>query len=352
MKKTILYFYPNDASFVRKDLAILASVYEVKCFKFEARSKWLTPWLFVKQIFFLLFNLSSAHAVITQFAGYHAVLPNILSKWFGKPSLMVLGGTECASFPSINYGAYRKKILGKFTRLSFKYAKHLSPVHESMVLYKYNYSDKDYPYQGFEYFNGKLDALVTTIYNGFEPEKFYSKHEPRKKNSFITVSVKLTGMNYQLKGIDLILEAAKKCPEANFTIIGNASDLEQQIPANVSIVPPVPNNQLVDYLNQHEFYLQLSMSEGFPNALCEGMMCGCIPIGTDVSSIPFIISDSGFILKKRDATVLADVLYTAMGSDNKIKLSEIAEKRVMDEFPFSRRKTELLALVEKIQQKN
>lgn len=347
MKKTILYFYPNDASFVRKDLAILESEYIVRCFKFEAYPKWKTPLLWLQQLVFLLVYLPKTDIVITQFAGYHSFLPNLISKWFEKPSLMILGGTECASFPSVNYGAYRKKLLGSFTRWSFKLAKHLSPVHESMVLYKYNYWDKDYPYQGFEFFNGKLNASVTTIYNGFEPEKFYNKNEIRKRNSFITVSVKLSGMNYQLKGIDLIIEAAKNFPEGNFTIIGNDFGYIQNIPNNVKIIPPVPNHLLVDLLNQHEFYLQLSISEGFPNALGEGMMCGCIPIGSDVSSIPYIIADTGFVLKKRDPKLLLNILHEAINCD-KEELSARASSRILQEYPINKRKTELLNLVNRI----
>jgi glycosyltransferase involved in cell wall biosynthesis len=68
----------------------------------------------------------------------------------------------------------------------------------------------------------------------------------------------------------------------------------------VTVAGKIEYHKLVELYNRHEFYLQLSVAEGFPNTLCEAMLCGCIPIGSNVFSIPKIIGDTGFVLKHRN----------------------------------------------------
>ena len=66
------------------------------------------------------------------------------------------------------------------------------------------------------------------------------------------------------------------------------------------LIPKITQRELINYFSMSRFYLQLSFSEGFGNALCEAMLCECVPIGSNVGAIPFIINDTGFILKKKD----------------------------------------------------
>lgn len=103
---------------------------------------------------------------------------------------------------------------------------------------------------------------------------------------------------------------------------------------------------LKEELSAHEFYFQLSYMEGFPNALCEAMLCGCIPIGSNVSGIPHIIGDTGFILNKRDVDVLDELVQSALRPDNRENLSDNARKRIEKLFPTELRRNKLVALIE------
>src|SRR5688572_21323258 len=132
-KKRVLYFYPILSSFSRKDLIILQNNYSVKPFHFDAIPKSKTPFAFIKQFFFLCANIFSADILIVQFGGYQSFLPALFGKLFGKPCLLILGGTDCFSFPSINYGNFNKKVLGAFTCLSYRLCSHISTVHETLV---------------------------------------------------------------------------------------------------------------------------------------------------------------------------------------------------------------------------
>ncbi|MEK6616904.1 MAG: hypothetical protein AABZ32_12500 [Bacteroidota bacterium] len=220
MKKEILYFCTAYSSFVNKDIAIFKKEFTVKSFLFGVKNKYLIPFSFVKQLFFILINIFKADVIVCQFAGYHSFLPAFFAKLFFKPSLIILGGTDCVGFPSIRYGNFQKKILSKFTKWSCQMASHLSPVHESLMLCDYSYQKKDFPKQGLLFFCPKLKTPYTVIYNGYDEKKWFRNSE-KKKNTFITVAGGL-GMpfTFQLKGIDLLLQIAPYFPDCEFTIIG------------------------------------------------------------------------------------------------------------------------------------
>lgn len=75
------------------------------------------------------------------------------------------------------------------------------------------------------------------------------------------------------------------------------------------------------------------------------MLCGCIPIGSAVASIPDIISNTGFILPKKDSSLLAEIVTQAIQSDKKY-LSFAARNRIIDNYGIEKRTNELLSLLE------
>lgn len=137
-------------------------------------------------------------------------------------------------------------------------------------------------------------------------------------------------------------------PDCEFTILGvNDPNIFPNLPANVKAVPSVKNDELIAIFSSQEFYLQLSMAEGFPNSICEAMLCECIPIGSDVFSIPEIIGDSGFVLKKRDIQLLKQLIEQALVSDEP-SLMKKARTRIADNYTLEMRDTKLLQLCEKL----
>ena len=299
-KKKVLYIHSLNTSFVRKDIALLEANFIIKKSFFNPNKKVLVPFQFIKQFFFLLFNIWGANIVIVQFAGYQSFLPAFFSKIFRKPCLIVLGGTDCVSFPSINYGNFNRPVLKTFTAWSLRLSTHFAPVHKSLVKSKYTYTDDDYPEQGYMVFCPKVKGGYTELFYGYDAAQFRND-EAKIPNSFITVGF-LNNPNYFRKGIDLIVEMAKSYPNNKFTIVGGTIDDIPviNVPSNVKLVDAVSYDELKALYAEHEFYLQLSICEGFPSAICEAMLCGCIPIGSDVAAIPEIIDDCGFVLKHKN----------------------------------------------------
>lgn len=339
---SILYFYPNPASFVNKDLQILESKYSVKKFLFSQSSPKQTLFGFIEQFFFLIKNFNTKTIVI-QFGGYHSFLPCLWGFLFNKKTILVLAGTDCASFPEINYGNYRKKLLGYFTKKSIEWAKIVVPVHKALVDYPYTYFKATHARQGFKNYTGKLHGKIEIAEYGFETIPVTKTME--RKIGFVTIA----GFNreniFYLKGLDLICKIAPMFPDLPFIIIGaKGKYVDYPVPANVKILPFISEKEKTEILNTYTFYFQLSISEGFPNALCEAMQAGMIAIVSDVSSMPDIVSNAGFVLKHKDENELKNLIDDILKLDLK-ELSKKNSDKINTCYTPERRKQRLLEIV-------
>lgn len=342
----ILYFHTGNSSFVSKDIDILSKSGRVKVFSFHSDKKWKTPFLLIKQKLFILRHLFSTKLYVAQFAGYHGYLPGLFARLTGKNFLVVAGGTDCVSFPAIGYGNFNKKLLGLFTKLSFRLATHVSPKHETLIEYNYLYDRNSPVHQGIKAFVNKFKTPTTVIVNGYDDHSFFCSSD-KMNNSFITVTGGLEfSFQQQLKGIDLILKVAAEFPEYEFTIVGVPSSLQLAITSkNVKTIPPTKNKELQKLYSEHQFYLQLSMAEGFPNALCEAMLCECVPIVSNVFSMPEIIENSGFILNHRNIGELV-ALFNTIKNDSSIEYKgKIARSIISQKYSIANREMQLTKLV-------
>jgi glycosyltransferase involved in cell wall biosynthesis len=337
--KKLLYFHNGRSSFVDKDISILNSEYNVIEFCFNVTNKKKVPLFFLKQFVFLLKHFFISKMVV-QFGGYHSVLPVFFSVLFkNKKSIIVLGGTDCVSFPSIRYGNFYKKGLRIATSFSLKFASLLLPVDETLIKYKYDYQPNDFPYQGYQYFVKKIQTQSKVIYNGYDSVKWENKKE-KESNSFVTVGANLgSRFGFQLKGIDLIFDIAPLFPNCKFYIVGGDAIKDRIIPKNIILQPFIPNNQLVDFISTKQFYLQLSISEGFPNALCEAMLCECIPIVSAVGAMPMIVGEHGYVLEHKSISNLEKIINQALVNNH--NLAEI-RNRIKNNYTFEKRRNEFL----------
>jgi len=342
----ILFFHTGASSFSNKDSKIFISIGTLHEFCFSSSSKLMIPFVFIKQLWFLIVRLFSAKIYIAQFAGYHSFLPGLFAKITGRPLLIISGGTDCVSFPPIRYGNFYKSGLGLFTKWSYQLASHLSPKHYSLFDYDYRYDPSIPQKQGIKNFVNGINKPLTVITNGYDDTKFYRSSE-KIKNSFITVS---GGFEYPfqvaLKGIDLILQAAERFPECSFTIVGVPEWKKLDVRSNnVKLLPPIKNSELQPLYSKHQFYLQLSMAEGFPNALCEAMLCECVPIVSNVFSMPEIVADVGFILEHRKIDELIPLLNRTINDNQLSDKSILARKLISENFPLTLREQKLSKLI-------
>ena len=94
-------------------------------------------YLFLTQLVFLVKTVRNSDCIFIMFGGYWSFIPSLFGKIFNKPVYIILGGTDCVSFPFINYGSLRKKLLKQFINWSYKMATRLLPVDELSIFGKH-----------------------------------------------------------------------------------------------------------------------------------------------------------------------------------------------------------------------
>ena len=281
------------------------------------------------------------------FGGYHALLPMLIGRVFSLPTFIILGGTDCVSYPSIGYGTFRKVIQGWFTSGAYRLAKRLLPVHESLLYREETYYRMDSDYQGCRYWCKNLLTPSTTIYNGYDADRWVIEANQKRGLTFATIASAKNASTVILKGIDLVIVVAGYFPQCEFLIIGISEFLiPANAPKNVIFRPFETQKRILELLEETQFYLQLSISEGFPNALCEAMLSQCIPICSDVGAMPEIVGECGFIVYKREVDLLREAIESAIAVDNKKILGTNARKRIVEHFSMARREKEFKKLFE------
>lgn len=348
-KHHIIYCYTAKSPFVDKDVAILTERFEVRQFHFDSTNKRKLLLVFVHQLGFLTRYIFGTKLLVNQFAGLHSFLPVLFSRLFFKKSIMVAGGTDCVAFPSIRYGNFANPKIRFFTKFSFKNASLILPVHDTLVYCDYTYQNQDYPHQGIKFFIPELKTKTVVIHNGYDSNYWKRGEVAKNKNSFLTaVAYVNSRFTMTLKGLDLYIELARKFPECTFTLLGGSSLDFIDKPANLKIVANIWGEKLVALFSSHQFYVQLSVSEGFPNALSEAMLCECLPLVSAVGGMPDIVGETGFVLKKRDANELFKLAELAMSSTQLNELGKSARERIATNYTFENRRVNFLRVVDEL----
>ncbi len=346
-RERLLYFFPKRSEFINKDLESLADHFDLHPHELEVASRILLPWRLMLQFLFLIRMRAWKHDAICHFAGYHSILPALLC----RRCFIILAGSDAACFPNINYGNFRKYLYAKVTSFSLRKATLLLPVDSTLIRTKQAY-DKEAPMdQGVLAFVPDLRTPFRTVHYGFDPRTWNT--EPgtaRDPLSFVCVASGVSPNNstHQRKGIDILLRTAPLFPHLKFVVVGSHKpDLYQGLPANVTISRPMDANQLRLLFSESSFYLQASIMEGFPNALCEAMLCGCIPIVSNVAAMPRIIEDSGFIVEERSVQSLSTAIADALALDRseKERRSILARELIMGKYSRRARLDALLEVV-------
>ena len=326
----ILYIHPSFIPTVLNDLEILKRHFDLRTLCYP---KYTNSISFLR----LLIGILRTDVNMSLFAGWRAFLAVIFSRLLSKRSVVIIGGWEVAKIPEIPYGAFCYRRLAFIVKFILRNADKVLPVDKSLELFAIKHAKVD----------GKN---IQSIPTGYDSEFF--KPIGEKENIVITVSG-INKITAKRKGLKTFVAAASYLPDVEFLLIGGCGDdslayLKSIAPPNVQFTGFIPNNELPKYYSQAKVYCQLSIHEGLPNALCEAMLCECVPVGTKHCGIPTAIGDTGFYVPYGDPKATAEAIKKALNSNK----GKEARERIKKMFTMERRERELTRVIEEVMHKN
>ncbi len=268
------------------------------------------------------------------FASTYSFIAVITMKVLRKKSIIVIGGVDVAKDDEIGYGIWLVPWKAKLIKFAIKNA-------DKIIALDISLAEK--ACQLAEY-NGENIEIVPM---GYDIE-FWVISDSNKSKSVITVANVNDKKRLLVKGIDNLIETARLLPRIEFLIIGISKEvvLDYNLPMNVNIIGTIDRDQLLPYYQKAKIYCQPSRHEGMPNVLCEAMLCGCIPVATNVGATKNIIGNIGKITEKSDVQALADAIQYCIEIPEEKKYE--LRNRIVEKFPKERRESELFRIIKEL----
>ena len=322
-KPKILFVCPYLLSFIQNDLDLLKRHFDVKIGHY-------TGLVSIPKI---LIGVLWSDITFSWFADIHAFWALRLSKLFKKKSIVVVGGFEVANVPEINYGLMRSKKSARKVKYVLENADRVLTVDDSLKLDAIN--------------NTRVDGEnIITVPTGYDSNIW--KFDGEKEDLVITVSIGNSWNRARLKGLDTFVKSTRFLTDVKFLVIGiqgNAlKELQDIAPLNLEFSDPLSQDELLLYYQKAKVYCQLSLREGLPNALCEAMLCECVPVGTERGGIPTAIGDTGFYVPYGDPKATAGAIKEALVSEK----GNEARERIKTMFPKERREKEIVDIISQV----
>jgi|WetSurMetagenome_2_1015567.scaffolds.fasta_scaffold81520_2 glycosyltransferase involved in cell wall biosynthesis len=345
----IFYFKTSNSSFILTDEKILKKNFSVKSYYINNSSALNYVFALVRLFIFLSLRGWQPRIYFIRFADWHTALLTLFKKLYRRKLIIVVGGFDAFHFPEYAYGVYHRRFRGWCAKYSLRNANLVLPNSPYLIEYTNSYSSAKPVRGGIRYFVPDLKGKIKVVPNGFDASFWVKDSLIEKKKMVITVAKVNSLRNFCLKGIDSFIQVAGMLPDYKFTIVGMNEDFIKSnvpdipIPGNLNMIEFAPHEQLLKFYSEAKVFCLLSLTEGMSNVLCEAMLCECIPVGSNVTFIPEMIGDSGFIVQHRDIAEMKQKVEEALSSDP--VLGKSARQRVLNNFSLDIRATALCDLL-------
>jgi glycosyltransferase involved in cell wall biosynthesis len=319
----IYFLYTVMISFVKKDMEILESAYEVRT-ESNYRKGIRNLWKNCQGVIW-------SDLVFCWFGSLHFLPSVLIAKLFGRKIIIVAGGYDVAKLPEINYGNMRGGLITILVKFMYKLADRIICISESNR------------YEAIE--NAKIDpSKIAMIYHGFE---MVQELNISKERMVVTVG-EVRYSNLKRKGLEDFVRVANNFPDIPFKLIGKKIDesykiLQSIAPKNVEIMDFVDDLNIIEILSMAKVYVQASRHEGFGCSVAEAMLYKCVPVVSNVYSLPEVVGDAGFFTYPGNNEDLREQINRALNADD--TLGAKARERILEKFSLSKRTEALLNVV-------
>jgi glycosyltransferase involved in cell wall biosynthesis len=318
----ILFTSTQHTSFIAQDLTLLRKHFAV--------DHLITRGVFAPLKVFIC--IVRADVSYTWFASVYAFIAVFLARVMKKRSFVVIGGVDVARVPEMKYGIWCSPWKAPLVKYALRNATKVLAVDASL---------KEKAVALARYSGANIDCVPT----GYDPTVWTPLGS--KEPIVLTVAKCEDMWKMKVKGLDVLFECVRLMPETRFVVVGLAPELvadgKHQRPANVEIIPFIAQAELLKYYQRAKVYCQPSYVEGFPNSVCEAMLCECIPVGTNVGGIPTAMGNNGFLVPYGDEHKLADAIQKALAENE--SAGEQARIHIAQNFTLQKREATLLKIV-------
>ncbi len=352
MKQARLLVLRTTGSFVaRADEECLRGAFDMRTFDVVLSPPRSLAWNMVKLACWLLWHLPRARGVFFRFADYHAFLPAVLCRLFRRRLWIVLAGYDAHHFSEYNYGVYDSRLRAALVRYAVRSAHALLPVHDSLHDGTNSYAFDPPRATGVKSLVPGIRGEVHVLHNGFDSE-YWCPAAIARERLVVTVASVPHGSSDEalrrmaaLKGVPLIVDLARRMPDVSFVLVGPTEAMVRagygDLPENLTVTGLLPADDVREWYRRAHVYAHPSLTEGMPNAVAEAMLCGCIPVGSDVNGTATLIGDAGIVIERADVELWAQAVARALDKDS----GDAARSRIREEFTVERRCTGLREIV-------
>ncbi len=199
---------------------------------------------------------------------------------------------------------------------------------------------------------GYASANACVIPNGYNPDDYRPDLEAKKRlrNNYNIpadrIVVGVVGRYHPVKGYEVLFKALslikEKFPKLHLMMVGKGLDnsnsdlvaflVKEGIREQVTLIGEQGN--VASIMPGFDFYVSSSLSESFPNVLCEAMLCGVLCVATDVGDSKIIVGDTGVIIEPDRPQALADGLSSLLlfSQEKRSEMSVAARNRITNSF--------------------
>jgi glycosyltransferase involved in cell wall biosynthesis len=271
----------------------------------------------------------------TWFASTYAFWVVLFGHWLGKRSIIVVGGVDAAKRKDLGYGIW------------------LNPWKSLLVGYAVRRADRVLVVapalkEQLKKLCGYDGENIAWVPMGFDVTRWVPADSAPPR--VITVAACRDAPRLRAKGVDFLVRCAEKMPDVKFTLVGTSREtaFRAGIPEreNVQYIPYSTRLELAEHYRSARVYFLPSATEGMPNSLCEAMLCGCIPVATDVGAVGEILGETGFRIRHGDTDAAVRALRSALALP--ASSGDAARQRILDNFLIARRETELLKTIAEV----
>ncbi len=176
---------------------------------------------------------------------------------------------------------------------------------------------------------GADKSRVRLVYHGFDYQRWQPVPDVKREPIVLTVG-RVTAETSKIKGIALLVEAARHAEDIDFYVVGpiapDAKQLPASAPPNVTFTGGLYGEDLLRMYSRAKVYVQASVHESFGCSVAEAMLCGCTPVVSRHGALPEVVGDAGFYVEELSPQALAAQIRTALQSNKGAQASSAVEQ--------------------------